>query len=147
MFLHARARPRSPLALSLCALHVAGGQWWRCAGEIFSIRLPGNPTTGYSWALVETPSNKEVKEGSSSCLTLRGATHVTDAHPDGLVGVGGHDYLAFEAGGPCKLNVPLHYVRPWEKNTSGDTKSFHVTVLPSKKAEKKTEEKKTKAAL
>jgi predicted secreted protein len=75
------------------------------AGELFTVKIRGNPTTGFSWFLenvrkLDTSAIKPLnvnEDGSSQ-------KYITDEHPEGMVGVGGYYYFIFKA---LKSNVNL----------------------------------------
>jgi len=81
----------------------------------FFIRIHGNPTTGYSWFLKEN-SDKEnllalnLNEYNSS------EDYETDAHPDGMVGVGGDYFFRFKGAKEGSYNLMFVKKRPWEQN-------------------------------
>ena len=87
-----------------------------CPGEELSIRLPGNPTTGYLW---------EVVTSDSAVLNRKGeAAFVADAD---RVGAGGQSIFRFTAGGDGSVRLRLVYRRPWEKEIH-PIKVFEVVV-------------------
>jgi len=87
------------------------------AGQIFTIRMESNPTTGYSWQLSEDLNN---------IIVL-----VTNAFipPDSkLCGAGGHELWTFKAIGEGQTNILMKYVRPWEKDQPARKNVFTVIV-------------------
>ena len=83
-------------------------------GDALVVRLPGNATTGYRWAVTRTPPS----------LHLVRATYV--APRTDVVGSGGTYVFRFTtARGAGTLS--LGYRRPWEKQTA-PLRTFHVTV-------------------
>ena len=87
------------------------------AGQIFTIRMESNPTTGYGWQLSKTLDNK---------ISL-----VTNAYipPDSkLCGAGGHEVWTFKAVGEGQMEISMNYVRPWEKDQPARTNVFTVIV-------------------
>ena len=99
-------------------------------GEEFALKLRGNPTTGYSWFLL----NPDDVTGSlqASNLTSEGkATYVPDSNDPMLVGGGGAYYYKFKAlkvsNEPKVLN--FLYQRAWLKSeNSAPTVSVKVNV-------------------
>ena len=86
----------------------------------FVIKLPGNPTTGYSW-FFENDNNNLVEMMSSE--------YTAEAVSEEVVGSGGsrtwHVHLssaAFKV--PTSLKLHFLYARPWE--LGGDIKEFTV---------------------
>jgi inhibitor of cysteine peptidase len=73
-------------------------------GETFEVRLPANPTTGFSWELGPSLDDAVVREVS------------TTYRPDesGKVGGGGTSIWKFAAVGPGRTRVVMLYRRPWE---------------------------------
>jgi formylglycine-generating enzyme required for sulfatase activity len=72
-------------------------------GEEFEINLESNPTTGYSWSLVEHLPD---------WLELVGMTYV--ATDPGMVGGGGTEIWTFRATGAGSTTLTFEYERPWE---------------------------------
>ena len=86
------------------------------AGETFTIKIRGNPTTGYSWFL-ENRDNLDNSAIQALNLNEHGSSrdYITDEHPEGMVGVGGFYYFRFK-GLKAGVNATLRFVnkRPWE---------------------------------
>jgi predicted secreted protein len=86
------------------------------AGDIFTVKIRGNPTTGYSWFLqninsIDTSAIKplNINEKGSSQM------YVSDQHEEGMVGVGGYYYFIFKAlGSNVNITLKFKYVRTWE---------------------------------
>jgi len=91
--------------------------------EEFAIRLHSNPTTGYTWMLV----NDTVPAG----LELLGCNYQREpragAAGELLVGVGGADTWGFRATGSGKVELRLQYARPWIRNQA-DTTVFTINI-------------------
>jgi predicted secreted protein len=87
------------------------------AGEIFTIELPGNPTTGYTW---------NVQFCEDSPLLLETQEFIQENL--GTVGSGGIFMWNFRAAklGSCSLHFT--YRRPWETVTPIDEHIFLVNV-------------------
>jgi inhibitor of cysteine peptidase len=89
------------------------------AGQIFSIELASNPSTGYSWQLGK-PLNTAV---------LQLVNNIFDQAQTNMIGAGGKEIWTFKAVGKGSATVDLNYTRPWEKNTpAAKTSSFQVMV-------------------
>jgi inhibitor of cysteine peptidase len=88
-------------------------------GKSVVIRLPGNPTTGYSW--------RTAKVTGQSVAAVGEPKYQADAHAPGIVGVGGTYTFTFKAAKQGKAEVNLEYVRPWEKGIA-PIKTFSATV-------------------
>jgi predicted secreted protein len=76
-------------------------------GDTFTVALPSNRTTGYSWALAETPD--------PAVLVLVSDTYVppSAARP----GAGGTECWTFSGVGAGTTTLSLVYRRPWETDT------------------------------
>jgi inhibitor of cysteine peptidase len=72
--------------------------------EILVVKLPGNPTTGYSWAVVGEPSPlalvKSTTQRTAKSKTMAGAPSV--------------QIFRFQANAAGIVSLTLHYRRPWE---------------------------------
>jgi len=98
-------------------------------GEIFSIKVKGNPTTGYSWFLVN-----EEELTSSGIIPLNLTEHKSGSYlsqnPKGMVGGGGIFDFQFKV---TKLNnelpkIILTYRRPWLPVNENDRK-LEITII------------------
>lgn len=76
------------------------------AGEIISITLDSNPTTGYRWQL-STPLDEKVLKIISSEYRMP-ETHI--------VGAGGKEVWTFKALSTGQTTIVFEYMRPWEKD-------------------------------
>ncbi len=88
-----------------------------CVGEEFSIRLPGNPTTGYLWG---------VAANDSAVLKQKG--EIVFVADNDLMGAGGQSIFRFVPSEVGSVRLKLVYRRPWEKGIP-PTKVFEVTVV------------------
>jgi len=84
-------------------------------GDIVSIALAENPTTGYGW-------NATVSAG----LTVLNDTYVEDEHAEGMVGVGGTHLWLLRADETGDQTFSAVYMRPWE-NVSASDETFSIT--------------------
>jgi inhibitor of cysteine peptidase len=87
-------------------------------GDTLTIRLPGNPTTGFTWAALPVDGK------SVQFLSL---DYVPDAHEPNHVGVGGIYIATFKAVQPGQSSLRLEEKRPWEKDQP-PIHSFNLTV-------------------
>ncbi len=85
-------------------------------GETVALRLPGNPTTGYTWAVDEV--DKKILELMDSSYSR--------SSPE-RIGSGGWRTLTFKAIAAGTTPVRLKYWRVWEGDTSV-VKRFDITV-------------------
>lgn len=72
------------------------------AGGTLTVRLPGNRTTGYVWAVAERPGN----------IALASEDYRQDASAPGMVGVGGTEEFVFRATGPGRGALRLEHRAP-----------------------------------
>jgi predicted secreted protein len=91
-------------------------------GETFVIVLDANPTTGYSWSVVDSAGSRIANVGSAF---LRPES--------GRVGAGGKQILLFRATSPGAAALTFRYVRPFDSATFAGAKTavFHVVVAAS----------------
>jgi inhibitor of cysteine peptidase len=87
-------------------------------GQTLTIKLEGNPTTGYSWEVVET-------EGA---ILQQAGEPEFEAESD-LLGAPGTQTLRFEAVDTGQMELKLGYRRSWETDVEPlETFTVHVTV-------------------
>ncbi|OUM62048.1 hypothetical protein PIROE2DRAFT_11752 [Piromyces sp. E2] len=92
-------------------------------GEIFSIKVKGNPTTGYSWFLI---NEEELINAGVIPLNLneyKNGSYISK-NPKGMVGGGGIFDFQFKVN-EIKKELPhiiLKYRRPWIPENDEDTK-------------------------
>ncbi len=89
-------------------------------GQMIAVKLKGNVTTGYSWAvsIAGMPAMKQVGK----------IAYKTSVAPRGMVGVGGMSIATFQAVQAGKATIELQYRRPWEKNKPA-AETFKATVV------------------
>lgn len=92
-------------------------------GQAIAVSLEGNITTGYSWELAEIDRESVVPDGEIE--------YRTDAHKEGMVGVGGIFRAKFKAVKPGKATIKLKYCRPWDKNVK-PAETFETTLSVEK---------------
>jgi inhibitor of cysteine peptidase len=85
-------------------------------GNTFVVSLPGNMTTGYSWAVKEADAGVVVQEGEP----------VAQPESD-KIGAGGLIELKFKAVAPGRTTLKLIYYRSFEKETP-PLDTFEITV-------------------
>jgi formylglycine-generating enzyme required for sulfatase activity/predicted secreted protein len=93
-------------------------------GEEFEISLESNPTTGYSWSLVEDLPD---------WLELVGTTYV--ATDPGMVGGGGTQTWTFRATGSGSATLTFQYIQPWV-GAPAEVRVYQVTAKTSADVEK-----------
>jgi predicted secreted protein len=86
-------------------------------GQTFVIVLDANPTTGYSWSVVDSFGSRIANVGSAF---LRPQS--------GRVGAAGKQILLFRATSPGATALTFRYVRPFDSTTFAGAKTlvFHV---------------------
>ncbi len=85
-------------------------------GAVMELSLPGNPTTGFSWSLAETPDQNVLVETSQFYI-----------NSSRTVGSGGAEHWVFRAAGAGATRLDLVYSRPWEKSTP-PAKTYSVAI-------------------
>jgi inhibitor of cysteine peptidase len=88
-------------------------------GENFEIRLPENPTTGYTWAAVKIPEGLLRPESESF--------EAETADPR-IVGRGGTKVMVFKALKAGSGELELRLRRPWEKDAFIDSFVLKITI-------------------
>jgi inhibitor of cysteine peptidase len=86
-------------------------------GDEITISLEGNPTTGYTWNVLQ-PRNADV-------VAFEDRDY--EAESD-LAGAPGTEELTFEAVAPGEATIELGYFRPWEPDQVERTFTVTVTV-------------------
>ena len=87
-------------------------------GQPLVVRLPSNPSTGYSWSY---------KVVGDDVLRLDSVSGVTAAK-DGMVGAPGETAWTFRAQGKGIAELNYVYARSWEKSAA-PAKTFRLTVV------------------
>jgi inhibitor of cysteine peptidase len=88
-------------------------------GEKLNVRLPANPSTGYTWIIVPKADDKLRLDGP--------ATYEADEKDKQLAGAGGNLTFTFIAQTAGETEVQLQYLRPFEKGRDPQ-KTFSFTV-------------------
>jgi len=89
-------------------------------GQILTITLPSNPTTGYSWQVAQIDPKTLKQQGEAEYQQSSGSKD--------LVGAGGTETFRFEALQPGETTLQLAYHRPWEIGVP-PIQTFSVTVI------------------
>jgi len=94
-------------------------------GDRFAIALSANPSTGFSWI-------GEDAENSSRPLSRMESGFISDASEQdialSMTGIGGINYIIYDAVNSGAEKIKLTYQRPWESVQPLETKIFNVTV-------------------
>jgi inhibitor of cysteine peptidase len=88
-------------------------------GQQVSVVLDSNPTTGYQWAIENTPAVCIAQVGES--------TYTSAPNPSGMKGVGGTEKWVFEGKSPGQTKLKLKYWRSFEP-TAAPASTFEVNV-------------------
>lgn len=88
-------------------------------GQMFTISLAENPTTGYQWA---------VAIGDESIVKLEKEDYQADKNDQQLVGSGGTKQIIFKAAKKGQTTITLVYERNWEKNPDDQKIVYNVEV-------------------
>jgi predicted secreted protein len=88
------------------------------SGSTWTILLPSNKTTGYSWNLASLPEAAAVES----------VGHKYEAQARGLAGAGGDERWTFHAARQGESTLNFSYMRPWEKNKPAKTLSLDIRV-------------------
>ena len=89
------------------------------SGDLVTLTLVSNPTTGYSWQVMEIDNAFLVQDGEPEYKQSPGS--------EGLVGAGGTEIFRFKAVGSGETVLSLGYMRPWE--SVQPTETFKVQVV------------------
>jgi len=90
-------------------------------GKNYTSKISSNPTTGYSWSLLDS--------GNESVMILRenSMEQPQEIQPRGFVGRGGRELWTFEAVGRGINSAVLGYRRSWETGVS--PRRYHILIL------------------
>jgi inhibitor of cysteine peptidase len=89
-------------------------------GETLTLTLESNPTTGYSWQVMELDNAVLTQEGDPEYKQSSGA--------EGLVGAGGTETFRFKTIGSGETSLSLGYMRSWESVPPVETFTIQVDV-------------------
>ena len=89
-------------------------------GQVIVVELPSNATTGYGW---------NYRSEDMPVLEKTGSAYMENAHPFGMVGVGGTEIWRFRALKVGRQTLRLYYARAWETGVApARTVNFTVVV-------------------
>ncbi len=91
------------------------------AGHKVEIKLPENPSTGYSWAIEPQPQDAtefEWKEGK----------YIPNDRSENMVGSGGVRIFELRLLSPGKVKIEGCYFRPWQKCNTQKDKTFKLLI-------------------
>lgn len=90
-------------------------------GQVLVVSLASNPTTGYSWEVIEADAAVLQQQGEAEFQQ-------SETGDQQMVGVGGTETLRFAAAEPGQTTLTLVYHRPWEKDVE-PLETFSVEVV------------------
>jgi inhibitor of cysteine peptidase len=90
------------------------------SGDVVTVTLESNPTTGYSWQVIEIDNAVLLQDGDPEYKQSPGS--------EGLVGAGGTETFRFKAIGNGETSLGLGYMRPWESVPPIQTFTIQVIV-------------------
>jgi inhibitor of cysteine peptidase len=96
------------------------GQIAAKSGDTLILTLDSNPTTGYSWQVMEIDNAVLVQNGDPEYKQSAGS--------EGLVGAGGTETFHFNVVGTETTTLELGYMRPWESVPPIETFTIEVVV-------------------
>jgi inhibitor of cysteine peptidase len=89
-------------------------------GEVMTVTLNSNPTTGYGWQVLKIDNEILIQDGDSE--------YKQSENSEGVVGAGGTETFRFEAVDSGETTLELGYMRPWEDTPPIETYSVLVIV-------------------
>ena len=89
-------------------------------GEVMTVTLNSNMTTGFSWQVLKIDNAILIQEGDSE--------YKQSQNSEGLVGTGGTETFHFKAVGTGETSLELGYMRPWEDVPPIETYKVQVIV-------------------
>jgi predicted secreted protein len=95
--------------------------------ETFTVELEGNPTTGYSWLLVN-----EEEIAASGIVEKVKEDYVEDGHDEEMDGVSGNFVFEFKVNDACGKELPklsFVYKQPWNEDDKDAEKAEYTLVL------------------
>ena len=97
-------------------------------GKAVTIKIRGNPTTGYGWYLKNRVDvEKEAIISATNLNEYGSGDYATDPHQQGMVGVPGYYYFKFSPLKAGKTQLVFEHKRAWEQ-TAHRTVSVDVTI-------------------
>lgn len=88
------------------------------SGDVVTVTLVSNPTTGYSWQVMEIDNAILVQKGDPE--------YKQSPSSEGLVGAGGTETFQFNVVGSGETTLEMGYMRPWESVSPIETFSIQV---------------------
>jgi inhibitor of cysteine peptidase len=89
------------------------------AGDMFTIELEANPTTGYDWS---------INVSDESIVKLESQEYQQQPGSEELVGAGGTDIFTFKGIKAGSATITFIYERSFEQESAVETLLYNVTV-------------------
>lgn len=90
-------------------------------GDVITVTLVSNPTTGYSWQVTAIDNSIIIQDGEPEYNQSPGS--------EGLVGAGGTETFRFKVIGSGEATLSLGYMRPWE--SVPPIEAFSIVIMSS----------------
>ena len=90
------------------------------AGDVMTVTLESNPTTGYGWQVMEIDNTILVQNDDPE--------YKGSSNSGGQVGAGGTETFRYKAVGTGTTTLEMGYLRPWESVPPIETFSLQVVV-------------------
>ena len=90
--------------------------------QSFTLSIPGNRTTGYSWILANSTA-------LAPEITLIAANYIPDPSPPHMMGVDGKEIFTFKALKKGQKTIKLEYRQPWDKTKAEAEKTVNIKVI------------------
>ena len=90
------------------------------SGDAITLTLESNPTTGYSWQVMEIDNRVLIQDGDPEYKQFSSS--------EGLVGAGGTETFRFKVVGTGTTTLGLGYMRPWESVPPIETYTVTIRV-------------------
>ena len=94
------------------------GNGCKAEGQVVTVWLDANPTTGYGWTA----------SVDGDCVTLTRDEYVAMQTEPNVAGAGGTQYYDFTAAKPGTATVTFTYARPWETTDADRVFTAEITV-------------------
>ena len=99
-------------------------------GQIFKVKIQGNPTTGYQWMLIKDNLKTMRNIIVSSDKELTGeyeSSYINKSNEPMMVGSGGYFYFTLKAVNIGAADIKFEYKRSWEQDNI-DELTAHIIV-------------------
>jgi inhibitor of cysteine peptidase len=94
-------------------------------GDLLTVRLPANPSTGYAWSQ---------RQSEGGVLGQLGEPNFVSGSQAGIVGAPGTMVWKFQASKVGSTQLSFNYARPWETNAPASVVNYSVLVRDNSSA-------------